>query len=81
MAEPSNLTPLHTMCATNRAHDRDRRDGVDAILSEFRAAPELEPDMLRLMESFAVERALLDALLRNHERIRARVRGAAGGAG
>ena len=28
-----------------------------------------EPDMLRLLESFAVERALLDALLRNHERI------------
>jgi hypothetical protein len=42
---------------------------VDGILAEFRAAEDLEPDMLRLLECFAAERALLDALLRNHERI------------
>ena len=61
--------PLHRLCAYNRQADLERRDGVDGILAEFRAAEHLEPDMLRLVECFATERALLEALLRNHERI------------
>ncbi len=31
----------------NLAHDLERRNGVGAILTEFRAAEDLEPDMLR----------------------------------
>ena len=69
MAYLGNLTPLHTMCAMNRAQDLERRDCVDGILTEFRAAESFEPDMLRLFEGFAAERVLLDALLRNHERV------------
>jgi hypothetical protein len=69
MADLSNHTPLHRLCAYNRQADLERRDGVDGILAEFRAAEDLEPDMLRLLECFAAERVLIDALLRNHERI------------
>jgi hypothetical protein len=38
MADLSNPTPLHRLCAYNRQADLGRRDGVDGILSEFRAA-------------------------------------------
>src|SRR5688572_3178668 len=57
---PSNPTPLHRLCAYNRQADLERRDGVDGILAEFRAAENLEPDMLRLVECFPAERALID---------------------
>jgi hypothetical protein len=67
------------MCAMNLAHDLERRNGVGAILTEFRAAEDLEPDMLR--QCFAAERVLLDALLSQPRRHHARVRGGAGGAG
>jgi hypothetical protein len=39
----ADLTPLHTMCAMNLAHDLGRRNGVDAILTEFRAARTSSP--------------------------------------
>jgi hypothetical protein len=68
----SGVDGLRAYYGASLEDDRRRRDLIDGVMADMRATLQtggVEPDLARSYEVLAAERMLLDALIRNSERM------------